>query len=44
MSEKKLNRYAKLIESIFLGGYKEGASEVLFKREDLEDAARDLGI
>jgi hypothetical protein len=44
MAEKQLNRYSKLIEHIFLAGYKQGASEVMFERQDIEQAAQKLGI
>ena len=38
------NRYAKLIESIFLKNYKKDAKEVAFQREDLIRAATKIGI
>jgi len=38
------NRYIQLIETIFLKYFKEGSSELLFKRDDLIDTARDLKI
>jgi hypothetical protein len=38
------NRYQKIIESIFLRHYKKGAREILFNRENIEKAARDLRI
>lgn len=41
-SEK--NRYAQLIESIFLNCYREGSREVTFKREDIVEMAGKLGI
>ncbi|MHB9038353.1 MAG: endonuclease [Armatimonadota bacterium] len=41
---EKLNRYGKIIESIFLKHYKEGAKEVAFERQDIEYAAGELGI
>lgn len=43
-SPKKLNRYQRLLEHIFKLKYEEGASEVMFERQDLEAAARDLAI
>ncbi len=42
--ETKLNRYQKLLEHIFFSKYKDGASEVVFEREELEHAAKELGI
>lgn len=41
---KKLNRYEALIEAIFLAGFKKGATEIRFRRTDLERAASRLGI
>ena len=41
---KSGNRYSKLIESIFIQYYKEGCQEVEFQREDLDSAAKKLGI
>jgi len=38
------NRYARLIEKIFFYHYKKGAREVLVEREDIERAAKELGI
>jgi len=38
------NRYAKIIEAIFARYYHEGDNEVLFKRSDIIEVARDLGI
>lgn len=38
------NRYARIIERIFLSHYKEGAREVYFRREDIVRAAGELGI
>ncbi len=43
-SPKKLNRYQQLIEHIFNSKYKDGDSEVLFEREDIEAAAQVLNI
>ncbi len=41
---RKLNRYQKLLEHIFFSKYEDGASEVVFEREELEHAAEELGI
>lgn len=41
---KKLNRYQKLMEHIFLSRYQDGFQEVEFEREDLEKAAQELDI
>jgi hypothetical protein len=38
------NRYAQIIESIFLAAYEEGATEVEFDREDIVGHAEELGI
>lgn len=38
------NRYAAIIEKVFLDRYKRGASELTFPREDLQVAADELGI
>jgi hypothetical protein len=38
------NRYSRLIEKVFFYHYKKGAREVLVEREDIERAARDLGM
>jgi hypothetical protein len=38
------NRYAQIIERIFISGHKKGDREVFFKRKDIEDVAKDLGI
>lgn len=38
------NRYAQLIEHIFDSHYTEGATEVVFEREEIQAAAQDLGI
>jgi DNA modification methylase len=38
------NRYTQIIEKIFFTHYKEGATEVVFDREDIVRAAEDLGI
>ncbi|HRZ37107.1 MAG TPA: endonuclease [Candidatus Paceibacterota bacterium] len=46
MTEKKRteNRYTKLIESIFLDGYREGITEVPFHRDALAKTARRLRV
>lgn len=41
---KQKNRYVQIIEKIFLGHYKPGSTEVHFKRTDIVDVARELGI
>lgn len=38
------NRYVQLIESIFLKYYREGSTEVTFRREDIVETAGELGI
>lgn len=38
------NRYAQIIERIFLSRYTDGAREVAFAREDIETVASELGI
>ena len=38
------NRYAALIESIFLGKYQKGKTELLFHRDEITAAAKRLGI
>ena len=40
----KLNRYAQIIERIFLDRYKKGMREVSFEREDLVRVAKSLRI
>lgn len=44
MAESAPNRYAPLIEHIFRHRYTAGASEVLFERADIEEAAQLLGV
>lgn len=44
MANNELNRYSKLIESIFLEKYKKGDHEVYFERPDLEKKAEELNI
>ncbi len=41
---EKENRYSRLIERIFSSKYQVGTQEVLFDREDMVQAASDLGI
>ncbi|MGH7771733.1 MAG: hypothetical protein ACREQA_05795 [Candidatus Binatia bacterium] len=41
---KGKNRYSQIIEKIFERNYTEGASEVLFEREDLVRTAQELNI
>jgi len=41
---KNSNRYAKLVEDIFIKKYKKGTQEVVFQREDLVNTAAKLGI
>ncbi|WP_207787805.1 hypothetical protein [Candidatus Thiosymbion oneisti] len=38
------NRYTKIIEKLFLSGYKQGSREVQFDRADIEQVAGELGI
>jgi len=38
------NRYAQIIEHVFLSRYQPGAEEVEFEREDIERAAAELGV
>ena len=44
MTNSKKNRYALLIESIFLSKYQAGQKEINFSREEIEIAASGLGI
>ena len=44
MMAESVNRYAQIIESIFLDRYGEGAMEVEFDREDFVEHAKMLGI
>jgi hypothetical protein len=39
-----LNRYAQIIERIFLSNYKAGSTEIPFEREDIVRVAKELGI
>lgn len=41
---KQLNRYSQLIESIFFKYYKEGLTEINFNRDEINEAAEQLGI
>jgi hypothetical protein len=43
-NKKTASRYHQLIEKIFFDGYRKGATEILFERRALKDAARTLGI
>ena len=38
------NRYAKIIERVFLSSYKSGEEEILFEREDIVRVAKKLGV
>ena len=38
------NRYAAIIEAIFLAKYKQGQREVAFERQDIANFASELGI
>src|SRR3712207_167412 len=40
----RLNRYAQIVEHIFLSSFRPGMRELPFTREDIERAAADLGI
>lgn len=42
--EKKLNRYAQIIERVFLDNYVSGANEVEFSRSEIQSVAGTLGI
>ena len=42
--QRKLNRYSQVIERIFLSHWKKGATKVPFERDELIEAAKDLGI
>jgi DNA modification methylase len=39
-----INRYDRLIETVFFKNYKEGASEVYFARDEFAAIAKDLGV
>ena len=42
--QEPLNRYAQIIERIFLSLYRKGAHEVTFERQEIERVARELNI
>jgi hypothetical protein len=42
--EKNANRYSKIIEEIFFDHYRKGDTQIDFRREEIESAARKLGI
>lgn len=42
--EKKPNRYAQILERIFIKHYQEGAESISFRREEIEEIANQLGI
>ena len=44
MENKGPNRYTRILESIFVKHYKEGASEIEFERAEINQAAEELGI
>lgn len=44
MSTKKANRYEKLIEDIFVRGYRKGIKEIPFTKTEFESTAQKLGI
>lgn len=44
MTSRKSNRYTQLIEALFFKNYQEGDIEVPFQREELVEAAQELGI
>lgn len=41
---KELNRYSRLIESIFAKYFQEGINEIIFEREEIVQAAKELNI
>jgi hypothetical protein len=43
-SARGANRYAAILERVFLGHYRRGVESIVFEREELEAAARDLDI
>ncbi|MGH2485355.1 MAG: endonuclease [Ktedonobacterales bacterium] len=43
-SDQKSNRYMRIIERIFFQAYVEGSREVVFERDEITQAAQDLGI
>ncbi len=44
MENKEPNRYAKILEAIFLKRYKKGATEIEFERTEFSQVADELGI
>lgn len=42
--QEKVNRYVAIIEAIFFDRYREGDTEVVFERKDIETAAAKLGV
>ncbi len=44
MTRPSANRYSQIIEKIFLAHYTEGATEVVFDRQELADTAEQLGM
>lgn len=41
---RKLNRYARLIEAIFMSHYREDLTEITFERSEINQAAKELNI
>lgn len=41
---KELNRYSRLIESIFAKYFRKGINEIVFKRSEIEESAEELNI
>lgn len=44
METKEPNRYAKILEAIFLKRYNKGSSEIEFVRDEFAQIAEELGI
>lgn len=44
VKNKELNRYARLIESIFSKYFRKGINEIIFERDEIEKAAKELNI
>jgi len=42
--QEPLNRYAQIIERIFLSLYRKGAHEVTFERQEIERVAREQNV
>jgi hypothetical protein len=42
--QRRLNRYAQIVEMLFLSRYTEGATSIPFEREEFASIARQLGI